>query len=182
MLSRALAAAGGKPFGVLLREKVLAPLDLGEVTSDTDPDPDGRRLFGRDGSGAEIEHWRNPALLGAGSLFSSIRGMHRYLVVNLAPATTPLRPALELAHEPRLPAGPGMEVALGWLVRATEAGPVHWHNGGTAGFGSFIGLDLSRGAGVAVLMSRRHDQDLDEAAMRVLSELRAGDTGRRGGA
>ena len=35
--------------------------------SETDADPDGRRLFGRDGSGTEIEHWRNPALPGAGS-------------------------------------------------------------------------------------------------------------------
>jgi CubicO group peptidase (beta-lactamase class C family) len=181
VLSRALAAAGGKSFGALLRQEVLAPLDLAEVTSETDPDPGGRRLFGRDGSGAEIEHWRNPALAGAGSLFSSIQGMHRYLVVNLAPSTTPLRQALELAHEPRLPAGPGMQVALGWLVRDTDAGPVHWHNGGTAGFGSFIGFDLPRRAGVAVLMSRRHDHDLDEAAMRALSELRAGDTGPRDG-
>jgi hypothetical protein len=30
-------------------------------------------------------------------------------------------------------------------------------------------------------MSRRHDHDLDEAAMRALSELRAGDTGPRDG-
>jgi CubicO group peptidase (beta-lactamase class C family) len=74
-----------------------------------------------------------------------------------------------------------MQVALGWLVRDTDTGPVHWHNGGTAGFGSFIGFDLPRLAGVAVLMSRRHDHDLDEAAMRALSELRAGDTGPRDG-
>jgi CubicO group peptidase (beta-lactamase class C family) len=180
-LARALGAAGGQPFGTLLRQEVLAPLDLPEVTLETDPDPGGRRLFGRDGSGAEIEHWRNPALPGAASLFSSIQGMHRYLVVNLAPATTPLRQALELVHEPRLPAGPGTQVALGWLVRATDAGLVHWHNGGTAGFASFVGFDLAHRAGVAVLMSRRHDHDLDEAAMNALAELQAGGAGPRGG-
>jgi CubicO group peptidase (beta-lactamase class C family) len=174
VLSRALAAAGGAPFGVLLHQEVLAPLNLEDVSLETGPDPDRQRLFGHNDAGAEMEHWRNPALPGAGSLFSSIQGMRRYLVVNLRPETTPLRAPLELVHQARLPAGPGMEVALGWLVRGTDQGPVHWHNGGTAGFGSFIGLDLPRRTGVAVLISRRHDQELDDAAMRAISELRAG--------
>jgi CubicO group peptidase (beta-lactamase class C family) len=152
----------------------LAPLNLEDVSLETGPDPDRQRLFGHNDAGAEMEHWRNPALPGAGSLFSSIQGMRRYLVVNLRPETTPLRAPLELVHQARLPAGPGMEVALGWLVRGTDQGPVHWHNGGTAGFGSFIGLDLPRRTGVAVLISRRHDQELDDAAMRAISELRAG--------
>jgi CubicO group peptidase (beta-lactamase class C family) len=147
VLSRALAAAGGAPFGVLLHQEVLAPLNLEDVSLETGPDPDRQRLFGHNDAGAEMEHWRNPALPGA---------------------------PLELVHQARLPAGPGMEVALGWLVRGTDQGPVHWHNGGTAGFGSFIGLDLPRRTGVAVLISRRHDQELDDAAMRAISELRAG--------
>jgi len=65
-----------------------------------------------------------------------------------------------------------MEVGLGWFVRGTAEGPVHWHNGGTAGFGSFIGFDLERQLGVAVLMSRVHTLQLDEAATTVISELR----------
>ena len=120
VLSRALAAAGGKPFSPLLAQEVLEPLEAEDVAPETGPDPERRRLFGRDGSGAEIEHWRNPALPGAASLFSSIEGMRRYLVVNLRPETTRSPAALELVHQPRRPAGPGMEVALGWLVRATE--------------------------------------------------------------
>ena len=177
VLSRALAAAGGRPFGVLLGQEVLAPLNLQGVVMETEPDPDRRRLFGHNGSGAEVEHWHNPALLGAGCLFSDIQGMRRYLVANLHPETTPLRAALELAHQARKPAGPAMEVALGWLVRATDQGPVHWHDGGTAGFGSFIGFDLPRRRGVAVLMSLRHSHELDEAAMRAISDLRAQGTG-----
>jgi CubicO group peptidase (beta-lactamase class C family) len=173
VLSRALAAAGGKPFAVLLRQEVLTPLDLGDVVPETDPDPERRRIFGHNSSGSEMEHWRNPALPGAGSLFANVQGMRRYLEANLWPETTPLRVPLALVHEARHPAGPGIEVALGWLVRATDQGPVHWHNGGTAGFGSFIGIDLARHLGVAVLMSRRHDHDLDEAAMGAISELRA---------
>ena len=84
----------------------------------------------------------------------------------------PIELPLELVHQARYPAGPGMQVALGWFVRGTDEGPVHWHNGGIAGFGSFIGFDLERQLGVAVLISRIHTLRLDEAAMKVLSELR----------
>jgi CubicO group peptidase (beta-lactamase class C family) len=111
-------------------------------------------------------------LQGAGFLFSSVEGMRRYLAANLFPATTSLRVPLELAHQVRYPAGPGMQVGLGWLVRGTDEGPVHWHNGGAAGFGSFIGFDLERQLGVAVLISRVHTSRLDEAAMTVISGLR----------
>jgi CubicO group peptidase (beta-lactamase class C family) len=172
VLSRALAAAGGLSFGELLRQEVLAPLDLGEVTLETDPDPDKRRLFGHNASVGEMEHWHNPALPGAGFLFSSIEGMRGYLAANLFPETTSLRVPLELVHQARYPSGPGMQVGLGWFVRGTDEGPVHWHNGGTAGFGSFIGFDLERRLGVAVLISRVQTPRLDEAAMSVISELR----------
>jgi serine-type D-Ala-D-Ala carboxypeptidase/endopeptidase len=172
VLSRALAAAGDLPFGELLRQEVLLPLNLGEVTLETDPDPDRCRLFGHNGSGSEMEHWHNPALQGAGFLFSSIEGMRRYLAANLFPETTSLRVPLELVREARYPAGPGMQVAMGWLVSGTDEGYVHWHNGGIAGFGSFIALDLERQLGVAVLTSRVHTPRLDEVAMTVISELR----------
>ncbi|MGH9104513.1 MAG: serine hydrolase domain-containing protein [Acidimicrobiales bacterium] len=172
VLARALAAAGGRPFGTLLREEVLGPLGLEEVTLETDPDPDRRRLFGHDSAGNELEHWHNSALAGAGFLFSTIGGMRRYLTANLQPAATALEGPLELVHQPRHPAATGMQVALGWLVRDTEHGPLHWHNGGTAGFGSFIGFDLERQVGVAVLVSRRHGLDLDEAAVGAISEMR----------
>jgi CubicO group peptidase (beta-lactamase class C family) len=172
VLSRALAEAGGEPFSDLLRREVLEPLNLRGVTPETDPDPDRRRLFGHSDSGKEMEHWHNPALAGAGSLFSTIEGMARYLAANLQPGATALQAPLELVHEAREAAVPGLRVALGWLVTEGADGPVHWHNGGTAGFGSFVCLDLRRQLGVAVLISRRHYPELDTAALAVLSELK----------
>ena len=98
--------------------------------------------------------------------------MRGYLAANLFPETTSLRVPLELVHQARYPSGPGMQVGLGWFVRGTDEGPVHWHNGGTAGFGSFIGFDLERQLGLAVLISRVHTPQLDETAVTVISALR----------
>ena len=91
------------------------------------------------------------------------------------PAPRPRPPfAGRIGARPSSPACPPGRVWrsrwAGWCGLPTQ-GPVHWHNGGTAGFGSFIGFDLRRRAGVAALISRRHDDDLDEAALR--SHLRA---------
>jgi len=172
VLSRALAAAAGQPFGELLQGEVLGPLGLRGVSLETDPDPDRARLFGRNEAGNDMEHWRNPALAGGGFLFSTVDGMRRYLSVNLGTEGTSLRAALDMAHEPREEAGPGLRVGLGWFVSDSDAGPVTWHNGGNAGFGSFVGLDLARRVGVAVLVARRHFHELDTAAMDALSELR----------
>jgi hypothetical protein len=36
------------------------------------------------------------------------------------------------------------KVSTGWLL---------WHNGGTAGFRTFLGLDLARGSAAVVLLS-----------------------------
>jgi serine-type D-Ala-D-Ala carboxypeptidase/endopeptidase len=173
VLARALAAAADRPFAELLHQEVLRPLDLFGVTMETDPDPDRLRLFGHNGSGNEMEHWHNPALAGAGSMFSSIEGMRRYLAANLFPETTPLRVPLEMAHQVHHQEAGGMSVGLGWLVRSTDEGPVHWHNGGTAGFGAFIAFDSAARAGVAALISRVHTLALDEAATEVLSALRS---------
>ena len=173
VLGRALSAAGGLPFGELLAGEVLRPLGLAGVTLETAPDPGRHRLFGHNFSGEQLEHWRNPALAGASSLFSTVEGMRRYLLVNIHAEKTPLRVPLQLAQEPRAQAEPGLQASLGWLVSDTGAGPLHWHNGGAAGFGSFIGFDTARKVGVAVLLARRHGPDLDEAARTALAVLAA---------
>ncbi|MEQ8695394.1 MAG: serine hydrolase domain-containing protein [Bauldia litoralis] len=44
--------------------------------------------------------------------------------------------------------------ANGWINLATPNGTVTWHNGGTDGFGAFVGLDRARKIGVVVLTNQ----------------------------
>ena len=53
---------------------------------------------------------------------------------------------------PRRPTGvPGLEIALGWHIAASNDKEIVWHNGGTGGYRSFIGYDPRARVGVVVL-------------------------------
>lgn len=169
VLSRALAAAAGLPFGDLLKAEILQPLGVA-ITLDTEPGPD--RLPGHRSSGRSTPPWHNPALQGAGCLWASIEQVGNYLAAHLHPEPTPLGQAIELALTPRKPmcSRPG-EVCLGWMHRQDSRGRVHWHNGSTYGFGSFIALDREHDAAVGVLTSRERSSSLDTAAMAALRAM-----------
>lgn len=169
VLSRALAAAGGLPFGDLLRAEILQPLGLA-ITLDTEPGPD--RLPGHRSSGRSTPPWHSPALAGAGCLWASIEQVGSYLAAHLHPESTPLGQAIELALTPRkpMPSQSG-QVCLGWMYRQSKRGRIHWHNGSTYGFGSFIALDREHDAAVGALISRERSPSLDVAAMTVLGAM-----------
>lgn len=169
VLSRALAAAGGRPFGDLLKAEVLQPLGL-TITLDTEPGPD--RLPGHRSSGRSTPPWHNPALPGAACLWANIDQVGNYLVAHLHPERTPLEQAIELALAPRKPTcSPSGQICLGWMYRQLGDSRIHWHNGSTYGFGSFIALDREHDAAVGALISRERPSWLDPAGMSVLRAI-----------
>lgn len=168
-LGRALAAAAGMPFGELVSWEVLVPLGLHQTTLDMASDP--ARVVGHGPSGRPVPDWHNPHLPGCGCLWSTIEDLETYLRANLDPEATPLSEAIRLTHVPRAPAGPGRQIALGWLVNGDEDAAKHWHNGATSGFQTFIGMRIDLRLGVAVLASHAPTPDLDLAAMELLDRL-----------
>ncbi len=44
-----------------------------------------------------------------------------------------------------------MRIGLGWVTRRGHGRELHWHNGGTGGYRSFLGFDLESRTGVVVL-------------------------------
>jgi CubicO group peptidase (beta-lactamase class C family) len=84
------------------------------------------------------------------------------------PAATPLAAALAAVQRPRRRRNELDEIGLAWLVRATRDGPVTWHNGGTGGFGSFVGFDAEARRGVVVLTNAEHSKAVDRASFAFL--------------
>jgi CubicO group peptidase (beta-lactamase class C family) len=59
-------------------------------------------------------------------------------------------------------------VALAWLLRASQGRTIIWHNGGTGGFGAFVGFDAEAGRGVVILTNAEHSPAVDRAGFAFL--------------
>ena len=114
-----------------------------------DDDAPGRRAWPDAAAGGQLGL---PLLAGAGALRSSVNDLLVFLNAVLGYSNSPLASAMAAMTVPRRPTGaPGLEIALGWHIAASNGKEIVWHNGGTGGYRSFIGYDPRAGVGVVVL-------------------------------
>jgi CubicO group peptidase (beta-lactamase class C family) len=97
--------------------------------------------------------------------------MVRFLRINLETGRTELAAALEDAQRRRRAIRETEEMALAWHLRRDNGATVAWHNGGTGGFGSFVGMARQRGVGLAILYNSPPSPAVDAAAFGLLSDL-----------
>jgi CubicO group peptidase (beta-lactamase class C family) len=64
-----------------------------------------------------------------------------------------------------------MPIGLAWLTLDDKGRRVHWHNGGTGGFGSFVGFMPDEGIGLVALTATTHPRDFDHAGILALRDL-----------
>ena len=145
LLGQALAARSGLSYPELLRNEVTTPLGLADTTVALSASQAARFLPGHDGDHHPAHAWDLDAMAGAGAIRSTAGDMLRYLEANLHPenvkpapgsaAATTLQAALNLSHQLRADAMPGMRIAMAWLYQS-ESGN-YWHNGATGGYSSY---------------------------------------------
>ncbi|HVY90670.1 MAG TPA: serine hydrolase [Hyphomonadaceae bacterium] len=155
VLGNLLANKAGKSYEALVRDRVLKPLKMDMTGVTLTPAMQKQLAKGHNPAGAVVANWDLPTLVGAGGLRSNMSDMLKYLRANLAtPPKTPLERAMADAHTPRAPASPNMQIGLNWLTTTTKSGAQYtWHNGGTGGYGTFIGFDAKRHVGVVLLVN-----------------------------
>ncbi|MGW3169650.1 serine hydrolase domain-containing protein [Streptomyces sp. NPDC001153] len=142
VLGAALARAAGAPYGELLAEHVLRPLDVHEVSAHPDPD---RRLLAPGFLGRPRRPWTmDGAILPAGGLWATPRAVADLLV--------------RLVLERRLG-----DPAPSWQT----AGPLLWHNGATRHASVFAGA-MADGRWVVVHRLGGSPEATDQAGIDVL--------------
>ncbi len=153
MLSDLLAQRAGRPFDVLLRERVLNPLGL----LDTRVASNEGLAPGRLSNGRPAATWNVPvAYAGAGGLRSTVDDLvilARALLGDL-PAGTPesLRRALRTSQEKLRDGNARFDLAWAWhLMKRPNGPPLLFHNGMTGGFSSTLVLDPQRRRAAIVL-------------------------------
>ena len=155
LLGHALArAAGAKSFQRLVANRLLRPLGMSMTGYGRTAALAPWMTRGHDRQGASATYFDMPdgaALAGGGGLNSSVTDLMTYLDANIGEPVSPIEHAMRDArrghHFPR----PGVQVGLGWMTM--ERGPLTLmgHNGGTAGYSTYIAFDPKTRAGVVVL-------------------------------
>jgi CubicO group peptidase (beta-lactamase class C family) len=151
LLGHALARAAGTSYEELARRRIWEPIGMTHTSITLTPWMRDHLALGHDPAGNVVENWDLPTLAGAGAIRSTATDMLKFVDANLHPERGPLGRAMALAQRERASAGPGMSIGLNWLIAHAGADTIVWHNGGTGGYRSFVGLVPSRKVGVVVL-------------------------------
>ncbi|WP_258725041.1 serine hydrolase domain-containing protein [Cellulomonas sp. NS3] len=166
LLGHAVASAAGTAYADLLRTRVAEPLGLDPFYVPATPD-DLRpgALLGRSRRGRVQEAWTGEALAPAGGIRSSLDAAARLTAALLDGSGAPGTRALD----PVAPLGRGAQIGAAWVVLDARGRAVTWHNGGTGGFCSWLGLDRAAGTGVVVVSATA--ASVDRAGFALLAEL-----------
>jgi D-alanyl-D-alanine-carboxypeptidase/D-alanyl-D-alanine-endopeptidase len=160
LLGHALALKAGVSYEELVRRRILAPLGMNS-TAITLGDAEKKRLApGYDASLRPARNWDFAALAGCGALRSTANDMLTFLAANLELTDTPLKAAMRRMRSLRRQTGmPDVEIGMAWHIYTKFGGDIYWHNGGTAGYRSFVGFHPAKKAGVVVLCNTFTDND-----------------------
>lgn len=159
LLGHVLARVGGGTYEEVVTERILEPLGMDSTVITLDSDMQRRMAKGHDMQGDIVPLWDLPTLAGAGALRSDAADMLVFLDANTGPANSELEQAMRESHQARESVGEQLDIGLNWHIRKIGAEKIVWHNGGTAGFRTFIGFDPNKNVGVVVLTNSAHGAD-----------------------
>jgi CubicO group peptidase (beta-lactamase class C family) len=153
LLGHVLSLRAGTTYERVVRERILDPLGMHDTGIDLAPPVAAPHAQGHGVKGEPVPGWDIPTLAGAGALRSTGLDMILFAAANLVKEEGDVFEALHGTHRVRTPeVAQGLSMALGWLVNhRLPDRPILWHNGGTGGFHSFLGLDKEGHRAVVVL-------------------------------
>jgi len=156
LLGYALAQSAHTSYGALVNEKIFQPLGMSMSGTQFTEAMRAHLASGHDETGAPVQNWDFGVLAGAGAIRSTVNDMLRYLRANLGVDHTPLADEMKYAQQPRRDMSPNMRIGLAWIT--TDKG-LTWHNGGTAGYRSFLGFNADGHKGVVILTNTSTEVD-----------------------
>ncbi len=98
---------------------------------------------------------------GAGDINSTIEDMARWVRLQLGNGSFEGRRIvspenLAFTRTPKVAMSDKVSYALGWAIQQTPNGNIVWHNGGTNGFGAYVGMVPDRNIGAIVLTNEEN--------------------------
>jgi len=168
LLGHVLSLVTRKPYEQLVRERIFVPLKMTHSSITLSPWMQEHLALGHDEKGNVTANWDIPTLAGAGAIRSTVADMLKFAEANLHPERGAIQQAMAFAQANRAAAGPTMRIGLNWLTTVAGTDTIIWHNGGTGGYRSFLGLMPSRKKAVVVL-TNSGGEGADDIGMHMLS-------------
>ncbi len=167
LLAHGLALGSGKDWETLAHDEVLTPLGMFDTRVETQYDATEleRRAQGyHNGEEKSYALPGQPAINPAGSLYSTLPDMLKWLVFNMGLTISDLTDLLPMVRKPRFEQG-GIKRSLDWATSRLESSPtvdvggasVIWKTGATPGFRSYIGYVPRQKVGIVVLAASNID-------------------------
>jgi D-alanyl-D-alanine-carboxypeptidase/D-alanyl-D-alanine-endopeptidase len=169
LLGQALTHRAGKSYDALVRERILKPLKMEHSGIALTPWMRAHLAKGHNAQGTVTSNWDIPAFAGAGALRSTTNDMLIFARANLGIlATAPqgsteirrLQNLMQQTHKIQKSVGrPDTSIGMGWVVQTVKDREVVWHNGGTGGYRTWLGLDKARKVAAIVLTNSSLSND-----------------------
>ena len=163
LLGHALARRTGTDYTVLVSDRILRPLGMSHTAVAFTPWMKDHVARGHDRGGKPVANWDFPALPSMGGLRSTLNDMLAFAAANLSPEETGLMLAMRDSHrglrqitvDPQYPGLPSAfrqgRAGFNWFISQPGQRRITWTVGLTAGYSTFLGLDLEARRAVVVL-------------------------------
>lgn len=148
LLGNILCKVSGSTYDELLKKYVTSPLKMNETAVMLDSEQNSRFMNGHASTGKRVPHWDLSIHEGAGGIKSSVSDLSLFVQANLND-DNPLASTLQKSH---LPIWIGnSNLYFGWGGDKILDKGILWHNGGTAGFNSYLAFNKELRVGVVLL-------------------------------
>lgn len=153
LLGYLMSKPEGKDYFTSLSENVLEPLAMQQTTATFTGNNNTRGYTFK----VPVDSWNFDVLAGAGVLKSNINDMLLFLSAQMGLTKTSLKQAIKISQQIHYSIDDEKAIGLGWGIYSLESGDtLYRHNGGTAGYRSFVGFLKKAKVGVMVLTNSSH--------------------------
>ena len=164
LLGQLLAAKAGLSYQSLLQQQITGPLGMHDTGVVVSPEMKLREVQGYDDEHHPTESPTPKNLPGASGIRSTAADMLTYLDAQLHPerihavgSARSLQAAIQLTHQIRAEANPGMHIAMNWFH--SDADGSFQHGGIMGGFTSMVLFNTEQDFGVVVLSNTMAGQE-----------------------
>jgi len=152
LLGHLLTRVAKTDYESLIKQRICKPLGMSDTVLRLTDQTRSRLAPGHSALGIRTSNWGFDALAGCGAIRSTANDLLLFLDECISPANKKLAKPIEstLVKRHKMPPG-DTEIGLGWILTNLADVDMCWHNGGTGGYASFVGMVRPARIGVVIL-------------------------------